>query len=132
MDGVINASMIKAGILQGIQIIAEEGLVGGWSILEEALSKTGTFDLTGVTSQTMAYISSYLLGNIDLETAIANGADINGDGRVDYLDQALAVLFFYESKFTDSSHKGGSSNIDSYRFPFSSTSTIPDNGKSND
>lgn len=26
--------------------------------------------------------------------------------------------FFYESKFTDSSHKGGSSNIDSYRFPF--------------
>ena len=92
MDGVINASMIKAGILQGIQIIAEEGLIGGWSILEDALSKTGTFDLTGVTSQTMAYITSYLLGNIDLETAIANGADINGDGRVDYLDQALAVL----------------------------------------
>ena len=40
--------------------------------------------------------------------------------------------FFYESKSTDSSHKGGSSNIDSYRFPFSSTSTIPENGKSND
>lgn len=40
--------------------------------------------------------------------------------------------FFYESKFTDSSHKGGSSNIDSYRFPFSSASTIPDKGKSND
>ena len=40
--------------------------------------------------------------------------------------------FFHESKFTDSSHKGVSSNIDSYRFPFSSTSTIPDKGKNND
>ena len=37
--------------------------------------------------------------------------------------------FVHESKFTDSSHKGCSSNIDSYRFPFASTSTIPDTGK---
>ena len=92
MDGVINASMIKAGILQGIQIIAEEGLIGGWSILEDALSKSGTFDLTGVDIVTLNYITRYFRGAITLEEAIANGADINGDGRVDYLDQALCVL----------------------------------------
>lgn len=40
MDGVINASMIKAGVLQGVEVIAETGKIGGWDISGQAIGNT--------------------------------------------------------------------------------------------
>lgn len=88
----IVANSITAGVLQGIRIIAEEGLIGGWNILETSLSKDGSYDVTNVDVRTISYVYAYIKGTIDLETAIANGADINGDGVVDMLDAALGYV----------------------------------------
>lgn len=41
-DGVIVADFIKAGVLQGIEIIAELGKIAGWSINSQAIYKDAT------------------------------------------------------------------------------------------
>lgn len=72
----IDANYIKANTLSADKIEATEGVY----------PETDSWN-----SMKSAYITAYILGTTDFETAYAHGADINGDGNIDFMDLALCL-----------------------------------------
>jgi len=92
-NGQIVADFITAGILQGIQIIAEEGSVGGWDINEKDINKSGTYSYPASQYDIIdvSYVRSVLMGYMQEADAIRQNpqSDINGDGHLDKMDIAI-------------------------------------------
>lgn len=93
MLGQIVADYITAGVLQGIEIIAEQGMIAGWDIDSTDINKSGTYNYpdSEYDVRDIAYIRSVLLGYMTEEAALAQNpqSDINGDGHLDKNDMAI-------------------------------------------
>ena len=90
-NGII-ADSITAGKIEGIKIIGEEGSIGGWKMDVNDISKSQSFDYSAVDITYLATIYSYMQGLITLEEAIQRGADIDGDGKVNWFDMELVRM----------------------------------------
>ena len=84
ITGSIDASKITVTDLSALNATIAE-----WTINQAYIGKSAAFDFSDVSIFEAATIRSYLLGYTTLADAIANGADIDGDGDVTLLDLAL-------------------------------------------
>ena len=101
MDGTIYANLIKAGTLDGVEIIGKQGSIGGWGMTAEQLGKSGSITPHTYTSLELAVITNVLSDSptITEEQALAQypQCDVDGDGHITFVDLTIvqSMLFGY-------------------------------------
>lgn len=86
MNGTIVADMIKAGTLQGVRIIAENGEVGGFAISANDLTIDFTYNYPTFTNEDLAKLQAYILGSGTLTDEEKILYDVNLDGHLSSAD----------------------------------------------
>lgn len=90
IDGKFNADFITAGTLQGIKIIANEGLIGGFDITDEGFTKTSVVTLKKTyTNDDVTRIRKIIDGTVTPTATDYSNYDVNMDGEIDSRDYII-------------------------------------------